>query len=63
MSATACLLAPKQLDHIEGRLTALAQKMDGLVKVKQEMAADVEKDKMVMVLHIYKLNSFKLLNV
>lgn len=51
LSATACLLAPKQLDHIEGRLTALAQKMDGLVKVKQEMAADVEKDKMIKELY------------
>lgn len=53
LSATASLLDSSQLDHIEGRLTALAQKLDSIAEKKKTIAADAEKDK--MILELYKL--------
>lgn len=47
LSATASLLDSSQLDHIEGRLTALAQKLDSIAAKKKAVAIDEEKDKMV----------------
>lgn len=45
LSATASLLDSSQLDHIEGRLGALAQKLEGISKKQPQQ--DDEKDKMV----------------
>lgn len=53
LSATASLLDSQQLDHIEGRLTALSQKLDSIAEKKKTIAADTEKDKMVIVVLFY----------
>lgn len=47
LSATASLLDSSQLDHIEGRLSCLQQKLDAITEKKAELAHDEEKDKMV----------------
>lgn len=47
LSATASLLNSSQLDHVEGRLAALAQKLDAIGLKKKELQQDEEKDKMV----------------
>lgn len=47
LSATASLLDSAQLDHIEGRLSCLQQKLDAIAEKKKEIAQDEEKDKMV----------------
>ncbi|XP_017781946.1 PREDICTED: dynactin subunit 2 [Nicrophorus vespilloides] len=57
LSATASLLDSAQLDHIEGRLTALSQKMDLIAKKKEQFAEDVEKDKMILELYELVKNS------
>lgn len=50
LSATASLLDSSQLDHIEGRLGALAQKMEGIAEKKKQIQQDEEKDKMILEL-------------
>lgn len=47
LSATASLLDSAQLDHIEGRLSCLQQKLDAIAEKKKEIAQDEQKDKMV----------------
>lgn len=47
LCATASLLDSSQLDHIEGRLGALAQKLEGIAEKKKQLQQDEEKDKMV----------------
>lgn len=47
LSATASLLDSSQLDHIEGRLSALSQKLEAISQKKKELQQDEEKDKMV----------------
>ncbi|RZC32162.1 dynactin subunit 2, partial [Asbolus verrucosus] len=46
LSATASLLDSAQLDHIEGRLSCLQQKLDVIAEKKKQIAQDEEKDKM-----------------
>ena len=56
LSATASLLDSAQLDHIEGRLACLQQKLDAITEKKKQIAQDEEKDKMVstaMSLHFF----------
>lgn len=48
LSATASLLDSAQLDHIEGRLSALSQKLDAIAEKKKALQQDEEKDKMVL---------------
>lgn len=50
LSATASLLDSAQLDHIEGRLGALAQKLEGIAEKKKQMQQDEEKDKIILEL-------------
>lgn len=50
LSATASLLDSAQLDHIEGRLGALAQKLEGIAEKKQQIQQDEEKDKIILEL-------------
>ncbi|XP_076265791.1 dynactin subunit 2 [Rhynchophorus ferrugineus] len=57
LSATASLLDSAQLDHIEGRLSALDQKLDQISKKKQEIQQDDEKDKMILELYDLVKNS------
>lgn len=47
LSATASLLDSAQLDHIEGRLSALLQNLDTVREKKEKLTDDPEKDKMV----------------
>lgn len=47
LSATASLLDSAQLDHIEGRLTALTQKLESIAESKKQLSADVEGDRKV----------------
>ncbi|XP_018320309.1 dynactin subunit 2 [Agrilus planipennis] len=51
LSATASMLDSAQLDHIEGRLTALVQKLDMIAEKKAKISEDVEKDKMILELY------------
>lgn len=51
LSATASLLDSSQLDHIEGRLSALAQKLESISQKKKEIQQDEEKDKMILELY------------
>ncbi|XP_071050004.1 dynactin subunit 2 [Onthophagus taurus] len=53
LCATASMLDSSQLDHIEGRLTALAQKLDNIAEKKKEIVPDPEGDK--KILEIYDL--------
>lgn len=48
LSATATLLDSAQLDHIEGRLSALLQKLEAITDKKKQLQRDEEKDKMVL---------------
>lgn len=57
LSATASLLDSSQLDHIEGRLSALAQKLDSISQKKKELQQDEEKDKMILDLYDLVKNS------
>lgn len=50
LSATASLLDSSQLDHIEGRIGALAQKLEGIAEKKKQLQQDEEKDKMILEL-------------
>lgn len=50
LSATASLLDSAQLDHIEGRLGALAQKLEGIAEKKKQIQQDEEKDKVILEL-------------
>lgn len=47
LSATATLLDSTQLDHIEGRLSALLQKLEAISEKKKQSEQDEEKNKMV----------------
>lgn len=47
LSATASLLDSAQLDHIEGRLSALLQNLDNIKEKREKLGDDPEKDKMV----------------
>lgn len=47
LCATASLLDSAQLDHIEGRLSALLQNLDAVAEKRARAAEDPEKDKMV----------------
>ncbi|ENN70750.1 dynactin subunit 2 [Dendroctonus ponderosae] len=51
LSATASLLDSSQLDHIEGRLSALSQKLQVIGQKKKELPQDEEKDKMILELY------------
>lgn len=51
LSATASLLDSAQLDHIEGRLSALLQSMDNIKEKKEKLVDDPEKDKMINELY------------
>ncbi|KAF5272267.1 hypothetical protein FQR65_LT10244 [Abscondita terminalis] len=51
LCATASMLDSAQLDHIEGRLTALNQKLDSITEKKAKISEDAEKDKMVIKLY------------
>lgn len=44
LSATASMLDSAQLDHIEGRLTALTQKLESVAENKKQLSNDVEGD-------------------
>lgn len=57
LSATASLLDSSQLDHIEGRLSALSQKLDAISQKKKELQQDEEKDKMILELYELLKNS------
>lgn len=50
LSATASLLDSSQLDHIEGRLGAMAQKLEAIAEKKKQVQQDEEKDKMILEL-------------
>lgn len=50
LSATASLLDSAQLDHIEGRLGALAQKLEGIAEKKKQIQHGEEKDQMILEL-------------
>lgn len=56
LSATASLLDSAQLDHIEGRLSALLQNLDTVKEKKEKLTDDPEKDKMVGIFKIYFYN-------
>lgn len=47
LCATASLLDSAQLDHIEGRLSALLQNLDTVAEKQKKVTEDPEKDKMV----------------
>lgn len=51
LSAKASLLDSAQLDHIEGRLTALHQKMNTIQQQKNPKPEDAETDKMIVELY------------
>lgn len=51
LSAKASLLDSAQLDHIEGRLTALQQKMNAVAKQKAATSEDAEQDKKINELY------------
>ncbi|CAG9766653.1 unnamed protein product [Ceutorhynchus assimilis] len=51
LSATASLLDSSQLDHIEGRLSALSQKLQEIADKKSVLQHDEEKDKMILELY------------
>ncbi|XP_066260880.1 dynactin subunit 2 [Euwallacea similis] len=51
LSATASMLDSSQLDHIEGRLSAMAQKLEALGQKKKDLQQDDEKDKMILELY------------
>ncbi|XP_023025073.1 dynactin subunit 2 [Leptinotarsa decemlineata] len=51
LSATASLLDSSKLDHIEGRLGALSQKLDAITEKKKQLQKDDERDKMVLELY------------
>lgn len=57
LSATASLLDSSQLNHIEGRLTALSQKLDTIAEKKKAIVEDAEKDKMVSkrIIHVHSI--------
>lgn len=57
LSATASLLDSSQLDHIEGRLSALAQKLESIAEKKKQIEKDEEKDKMILELYDLVKNS------
>ncbi|XP_050310118.1 dynactin subunit 2 [Anthonomus grandis grandis] len=57
LSATASLLDSSQLDHIEGRLSALSQKLDAIAQKKKDLQQDEEKDKMILELYELVKNS------
>ncbi|KAJ8917754.1 hypothetical protein NQ315_005205 [Exocentrus adspersus] len=57
LSATASLLDSSQLDHIEGRLGALAQKLESITEKKKQLRQDEEKDKMILELYELVKNS------
>ncbi|XP_056647582.1 dynactin subunit 2 [Diorhabda sublineata] len=50
LSATASLLDSSQLDHIEGRLGAMAQKLEAIAEKKKQVQQNEEKDKMILEL-------------
>ncbi|KAK9744685.1 Dynamitin [Popillia japonica] len=57
LSATASMLDSAQLDHIEGRLTALTQKLESVAENKKQMSNDAEGDEKVQELYnIVKAN-------
>ncbi|KAJ3655673.1 hypothetical protein Zmor_014794 [Zophobas morio] len=60
LSATASLLDSAQLDHIEGRLACLQQKLDAITEKKKQIAQDEEKDKMILELYELVKNSEKM---
>jgi dynactin-2 len=60
LSATASLLDSAQLDHIEGRLSCLQQKLDAIAEKKKEIAQDEEKDKMILELYELVKNGEKI---
>lgn len=47
LAAVATLLDSSQLDHIEGRLTALTQKLDAIQDKKKEINEDDDRNRMV----------------
>ncbi|CAG9865452.1 unnamed protein product [Phyllotreta striolata] len=51
LSATASLLDSAQLDHIEGRLGNLAQKLETIAEKKKSSQKDDDKDKMILELY------------
>lgn len=53
LCATASMLDSSQLDHIEGRLTALSQKLESIAEKKAKISEDAEKDRMVSLLLIH----------
>ncbi|CAH0554498.1 unnamed protein product [Brassicogethes aeneus] len=57
LSATASMLDSSQLDHIEGRLSALSQKLDAITEKKKILEQDEEKDKMILELYDLIKNS------
>ncbi|KAJ8985996.1 hypothetical protein NQ317_013880, partial [Molorchus minor] len=57
LSATASLLDSAQLDHIEGRLGALAQKLESISEKKAQLHQDEDKDKMILELYELVKNS------
>lgn len=66
LCATASLLDSSQLDHIEGRLGALAQKLEGITEKKKQLQQDEEKDKMVRSFSInlvFQVLSFLFLDI
>lgn len=51
LASVASLLDSSQLDHIEGRLSALSQKLESISEKKKEIVQDEEKDKMIIELY------------
>ncbi|KAI4461563.1 dynactin subunit [Holotrichia oblita] len=57
LSATASMLDSAQLDHIEGRLTALTQKLEAVAENRKQISNDTEGDEKVQELYnIVKAN-------
>ncbi|KAF2903638.1 hypothetical protein ILUMI_02545 [Ignelater luminosus] len=57
LCATASMLDSSQLDHIEGRLTALSQKLESIAEKKAKISEDSEKDRMILELYEIVKNS------
>ncbi|KRT78149.1 hypothetical protein AMK59_8100 [Oryctes borbonicus] len=59
LSATASMLDSAQLDHIEGRLTALTQKLEAVGESKKNVSQDVEGDEKIQELYeLMKANEY-----
>ncbi|KAL3268898.1 hypothetical protein HHI36_007985 [Cryptolaemus montrouzieri] len=51
LASVANLLDSSQLDHIEGRLAALSQKLESIAEKKREIALDDDKNRMILELY------------